>query len=59
MRLSQEHLRMICGALSECEQLAGFLQRIAQDRGLTSGVHPGYRWLGRKIRFKISNGESK
>ncbi|HEU5235867.1 MAG TPA: MarR family winged helix-turn-helix transcriptional regulator, partial [Pyrinomonadaceae bacterium] len=47
MRLSQKHLRMICGALNkkECEQLAEFLQRIAQDRGLVSGVHPGYRWL--------------
>jgi DNA-binding MarR family transcriptional regulator len=54
MRLSEEHLRLICGALSqkECEQLAALLQRIAEERGLTPGVHPGYRWLGRKIRSK-------
>ena len=54
MRLSEEHLRMICSALNkkECEQLAGFLQRIAAARGLTPGVHPGYRWLGRKIPSK-------
>src|SRR4030095_12795678 len=54
MRLTEEHLGLICAALSkkECEQLAGLLQRIAQDRGLTPAVHPGYRWLGRKIRSK-------
>jgi DNA-binding MarR family transcriptional regulator len=54
MRLTEEHLKLICGALSkiECEQLAGFLHRIAQERGLMAGVHPGYRWLGRKIRSK-------
>jgi DNA-binding MarR family transcriptional regulator len=54
MRLAEEHLRLICGALSkkECEQLATLLQRIANERGLTPGVHPGYRWLGRKIRSK-------
>ena len=54
MRLAQEHRKLICAALSEkeCEQLAGLLQRIADERGLTPGVHPGYRWLGRKISAK-------
>ncbi len=52
--LAEEHLKLICGALSntECAQLTEMLQRIAEERGLTPGVHPGYRWLGRKIRSK-------
>lgn len=38
----------ICAALNadEREQLAGLLQRIADQQGLTPGVHPGYRHLG-------------
>jgi DNA-binding MarR family transcriptional regulator len=54
MRVAEQHVQLICAALTEkeCEQLAGFLQRIAVQRGLTPGVHPGYRWLGRKIRPK-------
>jgi hypothetical protein len=27
-------------------QLTGFLQRIADEQGLTRGVHPGYARLG-------------
>jgi len=51
-RTAAEHRARICAALSEaeCEQLADLLQRIADDQGLNPGVHPGYRWLGRKIK---------
>ncbi|HEX4091736.1 MAG TPA: MarR family winged helix-turn-helix transcriptional regulator [Trebonia sp.] len=38
----------ICAALTEAEreQLAGLLGRIAEQQGLTPGVHPGYQQLG-------------
>jgi hypothetical protein len=38
----------ICAALSAAgrEQLTGLLGRIAEQRGLTPGVHPGYQQLG-------------
>ncbi|GAA2636067.1 hypothetical protein GCM10010399_81190 [Dactylosporangium fulvum] len=38
----------ICAALDpdERSQLAGLLQRIADQQGLTPGVHPGYRQTG-------------
>ncbi|MEV6931534.1 MarR family winged helix-turn-helix transcriptional regulator [Dactylosporangium sp. NPDC051485] len=38
----------ICAALNgeERVQLAGLLQRIAEQQGLTPGVHPGFRQLG-------------
>jgi DNA-binding MarR family transcriptional regulator len=50
-RIAEQHLKLICAALTvkECDQLAGFLQRIADQQKLTPAVHPGYRWLGRKI----------
>ena len=53
-QLTDEHQKLICKALTEkeCQQLAVYLQRIADERKLTPGVHPGYRWLGRKIRPK-------
>ena len=51
-RIAREHDAAICGALSqdEKEQLGLLLNRIAEEQGLTPGVHPGYRWLGRKPR---------
>ncbi len=54
MLIAEEHLKLICGALSadQSRHLTAFLQRIAEERGLIPGVHPGYRWLGRKIRLK-------
>ena len=60
-RLADEHLKLICGALSdqECAQLTKMLQRIAEKRGLTPGVHPGYRWLGRKVRSKDQTVKAK
>jgi DNA-binding MarR family transcriptional regulator len=46
--VSREHQASICGALDDVEraQLAGFLRRIANEQGLTPGVHPGFRELG-------------
>jgi len=54
IRTTEEHLKLVCDALSkaECAQLTEFLNRIAENRGLTHAVHPGYRWLGRKVRPK-------
>src|SRR5262249_33622213 len=51
-RTAEEHRRAICAGLSEreCDQLTSLLQRIADKQGLIPGVHPGYRWLGRKIK---------
>jgi DNA-binding MarR family transcriptional regulator len=50
-RIADDHRKLICADLSEeeCEQLAKLLQRIADRQGLVPGVHPGYRWLGRKM----------
>ena len=44
-RIAREHSKALLVALSEAEQqqLASFLQRIADQQGLTRGVHPGYR----------------
>jgi DNA-binding MarR family transcriptional regulator len=49
-RIAREHDAAICAALSadEKQQLNLLLRRIADQQGLTPGVHPGYRWLGRK-----------
>jgi DNA-binding MarR family transcriptional regulator len=46
--IARQHGEALCGALNvkERAQLAGLLERIARDRGLSSGVHPGYRTLG-------------
>ena len=54
IRITEEHLKLVCDALSkaECAQLTEFLKRIAENRELTRAVHPGYRWLGRKVRPK-------
>jgi DNA-binding MarR family transcriptional regulator len=49
-RVAQEHNESLCAVLSqnEREQLTGFLQRIADNQGLTPGVHPGFSRLGRR-----------
>jgi DNA-binding MarR family transcriptional regulator len=46
-RASREHQEAMCAALNaeEQAQLAGLLRRIAEEQGLTPGVHPGYRKL--------------
>lgn len=54
-RIAREHDDAICAALNaqERQQLNTLLGRIAEQQGLTPGVHPGYRGLGRKRRRKI------
>jgi DNA-binding MarR family transcriptional regulator len=43
-RIGRAHEESFCRALDgkERDQLTEFLKRIAQDQGLTPGVHPGY-----------------
>lgn len=45
---SAEHEAELCAALTDDErtQLALVLQRIADQQGLTPGVHPGFRHVG-------------
>ena len=52
--LAREHNKLMCAGLSagECEQLELLLQKIAEIQGLSPGVHPGYKELG-KARSKI------
>lgn len=47
-RVAREHSQELLAALSadEQRQMASLLQRIADEQGLTHGVHPGYRQLG-------------
>ncbi|MEV0136859.1 MarR family winged helix-turn-helix transcriptional regulator [Dactylosporangium sp. NPDC050688] len=51
-QLARAHDDDVCAALDPQEraQLAGLLRRIADQQGLTPGVHPGYRPLGRRKR---------
>lgn len=51
-RIAREHDDAILAALNahEREQLNALLGRIAAQQGLTPGVHPGYRKLGRQPR---------
>jgi DNA-binding MarR family transcriptional regulator len=46
-RIARTHEQDICSALSpdEHELLVGLLTRIADQQGLTPGVHPGYKTL--------------
>ena len=46
-RVAREHGQELLSALSaeEQRQMASMLQRIADEQGLTHGVHPGYRRL--------------
>lgn len=43
--VAREHERALTAAIDDQEraQLAGLLRRLADDQGLTPGVHPGYR----------------
>ena len=49
-RIAAEQEEALCAALSREEklQLTQLCRRIADEQGLTPGVHPGYRTLGRK-----------
>ena len=51
-RIAREHDDAICAALNTHErlQLNALLGRIAEQQGLSPGVHPGYRMLGKKQR---------
>ncbi len=53
-RVGKEHQESLLASLGkeEREQLAGLLQRIADEQGLTPGVHPGFSRLGGKGRSK-------
>jgi DNA-binding MarR family transcriptional regulator len=53
-KLAHQHQEIVCAALTdaECRRLAEFLQRIAEDRELALAVHPGYRWLGRRVKVR-------
>lgn len=48
MRIGGEHEQDLCAALDAKERatLAELLRRVAEQQGLTPGVHPGYRTLG-------------
>jgi DNA-binding MarR family transcriptional regulator len=48
-RVARDHDAAVCAALNEKEreQLASLLGRIAEEQGLTPGVHPGFKRLGR------------
>jgi DNA-binding MarR family transcriptional regulator len=49
-RIAAAHEESLCAALSKEErgQLRDLCKRIAEEQGLAPGVHPGYRYLGRK-----------
>ncbi len=49
-RIAADHEESFCAALSKEERvhLRDLCRRIAEEQGLTPGVHPGYRQLGRK-----------
>lgn len=49
-RLARLHNEALCGALTSEEriQLETLLGKIAQDQGLTPGVHPGYSSMGKR-----------
>ncbi len=49
-RVARAHQEALCAALNEKERevLAALLSRIAEEQGLTPGVHPGFRQMGKK-----------
>jgi DNA-binding MarR family transcriptional regulator len=51
-RIAAEHEESLCSALSRDErvQLGDLCRRIAEEQGLTLGVHPGYRFLGERCK---------
>ena len=48
MRIGGEHEQDLCAALNAKERatLVALLRRVAEQQGLTPGVHPGFRTLG-------------
>jgi DNA-binding MarR family transcriptional regulator len=55
-KVAREHQEALLSALSgeERRNLAELLQRAADQQGLTRGVHPGYRRLGRTKPAELS-----
>lgn len=51
-KIAREHQDALLSALSreEREALSALLLRVADQQGLTRGVHPGYQQLGRRKR---------
>jgi DNA-binding MarR family transcriptional regulator len=51
-RVAREHQDALCAALDQTQRaaLAALLSKIAMQQGLTPGVHPGYRYIGRDDR---------
>jgi len=51
-RVARAHNDALCGSLTHEEraQLVDLLARIADEQGLTPGVHPGFRQLGAEAR---------
>ncbi|MGI8772046.1 MAG: MarR family winged helix-turn-helix transcriptional regulator [Acidobacteriaceae bacterium] len=51
-QIGRQHNDALCASLNkqEREQLLHLLQRIADEQGLTRGVHPGFSRLGEKGR---------
>jgi DNA-binding MarR family transcriptional regulator len=60
-KVSRQHNDALCAALSgeEREILVGLLQRIADQQGLTRGVHPGFSRLGEKPLGTSRQSETK
>lgn len=54
-QIAREHSQALLAGISEGEQqqLAVLLQRIADQQGLSRGVHPGYRYSAQVDRGKL------
>jgi DNA-binding MarR family transcriptional regulator len=50
--VADEHNRLMCAGLtlSETAELQSLLSKIAEQQGLSAGVHPGYRSISKKSR---------
>jgi DNA-binding MarR family transcriptional regulator len=53
--LAQQHNELMCAGLNSAEraQLESLLQKIAERQGLSPGVHPGYRDIGKAKRLLL------
>jgi DNA-binding MarR family transcriptional regulator len=58
-KVAREHQEALLSTLSseERETLAALLTRVADQQGLTRGVHPGYQGLGGDKRKSANNPE--
>jgi hypothetical protein len=58
-KVAREHQEALLGTLTneERETLGGLLARIADQQGLTRGVHPGYQRLGEARRKSAKDAE--